>query len=164
MGEQSENRARPAEAGAFTRIAEAIGTRNLYIIIAAMPVVFLIIVIAIVSALGQPGSKGEKSAAGEGSVLSQPAETVSTLEQPPAASTSEALAVVPTSAAAADPAPLVLPRGAHVGAMALDGDRLALRVEGENGGEIVIYDLTRGAVVQRIRVTPQQSAPGGEGL
>jgi hypothetical protein len=74
------------------------------------------------------------------------------------------VAATPASALAAEAAPLVLPRGAIVGAMALDGDRLALRVEGETGGEIVIYDLTRGAVVQRIKVSPQQSVVADEGL
>ena len=163
MSEQTENRARTTDAGAFTRFAEAVGTRNLYIIIAAMPVVFLVVVIAIVSALGEPAGKKAQSSAFAGAVLSQPAENASALDQSLPA-TSRALAATPASALAAEAAPLVLPRGAIVGAMALDGDRLALRVEGETGGEIVIYDLTRGAVVQRIKVSPQQSVVADEGL
>ncbi len=161
MVEHSENRA-AADAGAFTRIAEAIGARNLYIIIAAMPVVFLAVVIAMVSALGGAGKREDTLTTLGGAVLSQPVASAPVLEQPPAKS--GALAATAASALAGEAAPLVLPRGAKVGAMALDGDRLALRVEGENGGEIVIYDLTRGAVVQRIKIAPQQSAPANEGL
>jgi len=45
--------------------------------------------------------------------------------------------------------------------MTLDGDRLVLSVEGEKGGEIIVYDLAGGAMVQRIKVVREIAADGG---
>lgn len=161
MNEKTESRPEAPASGPFTRFADAIGTRNLYIAIATMPVVFLVVVMATLSAIGRPAEK--ETAAVAGSVLSQPAEFAAATQANGPADKAEALAAIPIAAAAAA-APLVLARGAKVGAMALDGDRLALRIENENGGEIVIYDLARGAVIQRIPIMPQQSAAPDEGL
>ncbi|MGI9383438.1 MAG: DUF6476 family protein, partial [Methyloligellaceae bacterium] len=44
----------------------------------------------------------------------------------------------------------ILPVGAEIMAMALDGDRLALHVKGPEGAEIVVIDTATGAVVSRV--------------
>jgi hypothetical protein len=164
MDEHSQDRPKAPAGASYSGLAQAIGSRNLLIIIVTMPVVFLVAVMAAISIVGRPGAK-EAEPVVEASVLSQPAEFATSQNALADAARSEALAATPAAAAvAAQSAPLVLPRGATIGAMALDGDRLALRVEGENGGEIVIYDLARGATIQRITVTPQQSATPDEGL
>ncbi|MGE0408043.1 MAG: hypothetical protein AB7P23_02135 [Amphiplicatus sp.] len=145
--------------GGFSHFAEAVGARNLLLIIVTMPLVFLLVVMATIAVFGSPADRKKEAARQD--VLSQPVQHyVGALAE----ETRGARALGATQASMPTPslAPLVLPREAKIGAMALDGDRLALRVEGENGGEIVIYDLARGATVQRIAVTPQQIV--GEGL
>lgn len=138
LGEQA-----PAPGGASS-LAHAIGARNLFIAIVTMPIVFLLVVMAVIAFFGKPGAKPERAADGvrPGAVLSQPA--------PIAAAPSAAAPVHP--AAAFDPAPLILPSGDDITAMAVDGDRLVLRVKGRSGGEIIVYDLATGATVKRIRI------------
>lgn len=130
-------------------LAQAIGTRNLIIIIITMPLVFIIVVMATLMIFGRPGDR--EQSANPDAVRSVPlAQTLDSLEQPGAP------AHAPTLAGGA---PLALPAGASIGAMALDGDRLAVRLDGPGGGEIVIYDLARGEEIRRIRVLA-----GDEGL
>jgi hypothetical protein len=52
-------------------------------------------------------------------------------------------------------AELAIPSGATVGALSLDGDRLALHVQSAAGPEIVVIDLKTGKVAVRIRLKPQ---------
>ncbi len=50
---------------------------------------------------------------------------------------------------------LPIPKDATVNSLALDGDRLAFKVESSVGSEIVVIDLATGEVVSRIRLKPQ---------
>jgi hypothetical protein len=118
--------AAPADAG-FAGLANSIGTRNLWIIILAMPAVFLVIVAAIIAVFGRPGA--DKT----------PAEAAAPAEETVAAPEPEVL-----------PEGIAVPEGAAPGAIALDGDRLAVRLDGPDGVEIVVYDLAKGEIVARV--------------
>ena len=52
-----------------------------------------------------------------------------------------------------------VPAGTAVGSVALDGNRMAVTLDG--APEIVIIDLSRGEVVGRIRLTPEAPSGGG---
>lgn len=137
-----------ASQSGFAAAASAIGTRNLLIIIITMPLVFLVVVMAIIGFLGDPDEA--RTAAAPGAVRSTP---VAAAEGSDVAGRR---AVLPVPAAAEGSAPaLALPAGAEIGAMALDGDRLALRVETAEGAMIVIYDLMDDAVVKTIPLTEE---------
>src|SRR5262245_46256776 len=105
-------------------LANAIGARNLMIVIVTMPLVFLIVVMATITIVGRPGDRDEGRA--KGAVHSVPAD-VAVLEQP-AALGRGAAGAASASLLSGDPAPLALPRGAKIASMALDGDRLVLRI------------------------------------
>jgi len=45
--------------------------------------------------------------------------------------------------------------GASVEALSLDGDRLAVKVDGPTGPEIAVIDLASGRVVAHVRLKPQ---------
>lgn len=152
----TRNDGAPAAPGP-TGIAQRIGTRNLLIVIVTMPLVFLMVVIASLAIFGKPGGKA-RAVAAAASVRSEPSDHV--LSQPDLAM---AGALAPKSVAAAAPSPLILPSGGDITAMAIDGDRLVLRVKGNSGGSIVVYDLARGAEIQRIRVL-ENPASAGEDL
>ncbi len=127
------------EPSTFEGIATSIGSRNLMIIIVTMPLVFVAVVTAAITVFG-----GKDDA-------DQPARetpAVEVLAEPEPA----APAATPTSISAA-PAAINLSPGADVAAMALDGDRLVLRIDGPDGPMVVIYDLAAGRVVQRIPIT-----------
>jgi hypothetical protein len=71
------------------------------------------------------------------------------------------LPATPTAGAAAFEAlDIAVPAGAAVGSVEIDGDRLAITLDG-GPGEIIIVDLRRGEVVGRIRLDPGGPA-GGE--
>ncbi len=127
-------------------VAQMIGTKNLLIAIVTMPFVFLVVVMAIIGIFGKPGSD-------RGAVSETPASPVAsvTLEQP---AVSGQRAVIPIGASAEGlSSAITAPEGAQVGAMSLDGDRLAVRIDSADGSVIVIYDLVEGAVVQTIPIT-----------
>lgn len=139
-----------ASPSGFAAMASAIGTRNLLIIIVTMPLVFLIVVMAIIAFLGDPGEARE--AATPGAVRSTPA---AAQEE---SSVAGRRAVLPIPAAAQGSAQAIsLPPGAEIGAMALDGDRLALRIDATDGGMIVIYDLAQDAVIKSIPLTEERA-------
>lgn len=119
--------AAPADAG-FAGLANSIGTRNLWIVILTMPAVFLVIVAAIIAVFGRPGAD-----------KAPPAEVAAPVEETVAAPEPEAL-----------PEGIAVPQGAAPGAIALDGDRLAVRLDGPDGVEIVVYDLAKGEIVARV--------------
>ncbi len=139
----------PVPQKGFTGLAAAIGARNLIIVIITMPLAFVAVVAASLALFGKPGdetksSKVVRSVASE-SVLVQPPQSVT----PPAA------------VSAAPSGPLILSAREDIAAMALDGDRLALRLKGPSGGSIVIYDLASGAEIKRIRVIENPVSEGG---
>ncbi|MEO1251555.1 MAG: hypothetical protein AAFW81_04320 [Pseudomonadota bacterium] len=130
---------------AMDSLAASIGARNLMIIIVTMPLVFLVVVMAIIGIFGNRDAEEIEPVAARTEIV----------RSTPVASLSEPLApgvVAPTAAAAAAANAISLPAGAEIGSMALDGDRLALRVDGPDGEAVVIYDLANGAVVQIIPV------------
>lgn len=150
-----EEGAVPARSGGS--LAHAIGAHNLMIIIITMPLVFLIVVMATIAIFGRPGAGKESSAAVE--------RVVATLAQPEPVAAGTAGVVAPSPASLkVDPAPLILPPGADITAMALDGNHLALRIINKDGGEIVVYDLSTGAALSRIAVKRQVGADDSGGL
>jgi len=126
------------ESSSFADIAASIGTRNLMIIIVTMPLVFLAVVTVIIAVFGRDDEDGVASAPAERAVA------VERLAEP---------APVSAGATPVSPAAIGIDAGADITAMSLDGDRLALRVDGPTGVSIVIYDIANGAVIQRIPVT-----------
>jgi hypothetical protein len=55
---------------------------------------------------------------------------------------------------------IAVPEGATVGAMTLDGDRLAVHVLAGGKSEIIVVDTRKGAVLSRIKLAPsKQVAP-----
>jgi hypothetical protein len=134
----------PVPQSGFSRLAEAIGTRSLLIIIFTMPLVFAAVVAAAIALFGKPGDKSTGRVASH-AVRSAPVET---LLAPEAAA--RPIAAEPIAATA--PSPFILPAGEDITAMAIDGDRLIMRIKGPSGGSIVVYDLSKRAETQRIRV------------
>ncbi|MHA7872215.1 MAG: hypothetical protein ACX939_07695, partial [Hyphococcus sp.] len=127
-------------------VANMIGTRNLLIIIVTMPFVFLVVVMAIIAVFGRPA--GDAAGDDRSAVISTPAAAAPTADN-------AQRVVLPIPAASTDAADAVqgaiaLPAGAEAGAISLDGDRLAVRIESEDGAMIVIYDLAQNAVVQTV--------------
>lgn len=128
-------------------VASMIGTKNLLIIIVTMPFVFLVVVMAIIALFG--GSDDAVETASPGAVRSVPA--AEALEEP-AANAQRVVLPIPAATDGAL-AGITLPAGAEAGAISLDGDRLAVRVESEDGAMIVIYDLAQNAVIQTVPIT-----------
>lgn len=150
--EKSPLRGNAAPAGTGASLAQAIGARNLMIVIITMPLVFLIVVMATIAIFGRPGA-GEEAAAPSERVVA--ALDTPVLAQPEAAGVTRSSAVSLSQEAAT---PLILPPGADITSMSLDGGRIALRIDSEEGGEIVIYDLETGAAMTRIPVKRQVAA------
>ena len=125
-------------------LAASIGTRNLLIAIITMPLVFIVVVIGIIAIFGDKDD--ESQIAGTGPELVRSTPLVETLSEP---------ALSPTNVVVAGTAPeaIILPQGADIGAMSLDGERLAVRIDGPDGAMVVIYDLGLGAVVQTVPIT-----------
>lgn len=158
--QQTAFEASPAPETAGRSLASAIGARNLMIIIVTMPLVFLIVVMATIAIFGRPGADKAQTADAERVVA---AVDRSALAQPAPAAPAGVIAPSPASLALA-PAPLILPPGADITSMALDGNRLAVRIDGKDGGAIVVYDLASGTAVQSIEIKRQVAADSGEDL
>jgi len=126
----------------FGGLASTVGARNLLIVIVTMPFVFLVVVMTIIGVFGDPNKDRQADA---GSVKSKP---VATLEEP---ALSGQRVVLPLAASAEDLSSAIsLPEGADVGAISLDGDRLAVRIDTQDGAMIVIYDLAEKTVVDTV--------------
>ena len=123
-------------------LAASIGVRNLWIIILAMPAVFLVVVAAIIAIFGKPKSDPKTEL--------PPIEAVE-LEARPNSDASGEVSVEVTNPSVGT-APITIPRDAAAGSIALDGDRLAIRVDGPAGVVIVVYDLAKGEVIARVPV------------
>ena len=50
---------------------------------------------------------------------------------------------------------LPVPRDASVGGLSLDGNRLAVQLNGSGGPEIAVIDLASGKIVAHVRLKPQ---------
>ena len=121
----------------FHAFAQNIGARRLMIAIVAMPFFFILLLVAIIAVVGLP----------EDEAADQAAESAPAVET----ATPDVAAAPVERAETAPPSPALAPlSGAAPGAMALDGDRLAVRVERPDGAVIVIYDLSQGAVTHEI--------------
>jgi|GEM_PF-1650765 len=104
-----------------------------------MPLVFLIVVMASLAVFGKPGgAEKEQSSTALVAVEDE-------LVQPPLHA---GTASVTPASYTQNPTALGLPTGAAISAMSLDGDRLAV----EANGEIILYDLRDGSVLQRIKI------------
>ncbi len=129
-------------------LAGMIGTKNLLIAIVTMPFVFLVVVMTIIAIFGSPGKDRAAQAAPQTATRTET--PAATLEQPSLAGQQ---AVIPIEASAgAFSSAISVPEGARAGAISLDGDRLAVRIDSENGAMIVIYDLAKGEAVQTIPI------------
>ncbi|WP_428406994.1 hypothetical protein [Hyphococcus sp.] len=124
--DNNNQQAAGAPAAGFSGLAQSIGTRNLWIIILTMPAVFLLVVAAIIAVFGKPKKEDAEIAA--------PAVVEETTAAPAAAS------------------PIALKAGESAGAIALDGDRLAVRIDGPDGVVVVIYDIAKKEEIARIPI------------
>ena len=132
---------------AAASVAGMIGTKNLLIVIVTMPFVFLVVVMAIISIFGRP----DDAVSDVNRVVQSIGTPNGSLEEPAISETQRV--VLPIAAAASGSiGGITLPVGAEAGAMSLDGDRLALRVETAGGPMIVIYDLAQNRVVQTVPI------------
>ena len=123
-----------------------LGTKNLLIIIVTMPFVFLVVVMAIIGLVGKP----EKASKAEAPSVVRSIETVDEAQSSGVATSGQRV-VLPMPASLTTLASAIeLPAGATPGAISLDGDRLALRVDTDDGAMIVIYDLATDQVVKTI--------------
>ena len=112
---------------------------------ATAPVVFVIVVMMALAVLGEPAAPPEAKIAATDEVRS--ARRI--LAQPPLSR--GVTPVTPASETAATP---VLPIGdAKIVALGIDGSVLAVHTEGPAGREILVYDMTQEAIIQRIRVS-----------
>lgn len=129
--------------------AEKIGSRNLMIAIVTMPLFFIGLLVLIISVVGMPE---EEEAAAVNPVLESLGAT-SAAPPPISAPVIEEPQILAESAPAAIDGladAIAIPEGASIGGMALDGDRLAVRIETADGPVIIIYDLAQNTVVQTI--------------
>lgn len=166
-----------SEPSAFGNIAQSIGSRNLMIAIVTMPVVFLAVVLGI---LAVTGPARERDNAGEvrqrvtaGAVRSTPIDATHTdapgrlIEPSLAAVPAQAPSLSPNAIAAEPSAPysrnsspvLVAPVGGEAKSMALDGDRLAVWFENEDGRAVIVYDLATGAIVRSTPIVTEVGPP-----
>lgn len=131
-----------ASPSAPSSIAHRIGAKNLIIAIVTMPFVFLVVVMTIIAIFGDPKEERAQEAATRLQV------SPDTLEEP-----ALARAVLPIAASTTGlPASIAAPAGADAGAIALDGDRLAVRFDTDDGAVIIIYDIAEGATVAAIPI------------
>ena len=147
-GEASEAEA-PAPLTGVHSFAEKIGSRNLMIAIVTMPFFFIGALALIIAIAGLPEGEEPPAPALDDSIgASPPLAAPDAPDAPAPPPQPAALQEAPASAASAAAAPLasMIPPGG----IALDGDRLAVRIERADGDVIVIYDLARGEVVNEV--------------
>jgi len=137
-------------------VGAMLGAKNLLIIIVTMPFVFLVVVMAVIGLVGKPDKTSPViSANAEPSGMVRSVEAVDgalssgVADSDVAASGQRVVLPMPASLTTLASA-IELPAGATPGAISLDGDRLALRVDTEDGTMIVIYDLSRDQLVKTI--------------
>ncbi len=97
----------------------------------AMPAVFLAIVFVALAVFGKPGDQTTNAAIADAALQSPPAQ-------------SRAAAPPLVSASSEERGVISLSDDARIQSIALDGDRVALHVEGPAGREILVYDYREG--------------------
>lgn len=116
----------------FGSVAESIGTKNLKIAIVVMPFFFLLVTVVLIAMFGGKDDAADASAAGF--------------------SASPSANLVAGAGLEASVSPAVAPLSGG-GAIALDGDRLAVRVDGPDGIVVLVYDITTGESIARVPVS-----------
>lgn len=96
----------------------------------AMPAVFLAIVFVALALFGKPGEEAPALAAAP--------------QSPPRAQIAPAGGPAAAPASADSRGVITVPDDARIESIALDGDRVALHIEGPAGREIVVYDMREG--------------------
>jgi len=130
--------------------------RNLLVATATIPFVFLLVLMAGVFMFGgaEPAPSADAGAArvkiAVDSAAPRPAPQ-SPLAQPGRADSAGATPAL-WAAASADAIPTAVPAGGEVVSVGIDGERLALLVNGTQGQSVVIYHVARGEVVTQIRL------------
>lgn len=124
--------------GAPAAAASPAPARALMVGVVTMPAVFLVVVMVALALFGRPAPKTDEFVAGY--------EAHDRLLQPSAqpatgASYSAARSQSPQSAG------IEIAEDARISGIALDGDRVALHVEGPMGQEILIYDYQKGRMI-----------------
>lgn len=133
MGADDQSTPPGGEPSKFGSLAQSIGARNLIIIIIAMPFFFLVAVMGVIAIFGNPNDRSEDARANE----------AATIDTTPAAQTGA----------------ITYAAGAAPGAIALDGDRLAVRIDSPDGVTVVVYDLAKSEVVARIPLVAEEETP-----
>ncbi len=127
-GAEEPQSARPLAANRGEDEKSSNAAPSMIVGVLAMPAVFLAIVFVALAVFGKPG----ESAPARAGAASPAQATFAPAVRAPAAATPEARGVI------------TLPDEARIGAIALDGDRVALEVVGPAGHDIVIYDYREG--------------------
>lgn len=122
---------------AFHGFAEKIGSRNLMIAIVTMPLFFIGLLVLIIAVVGLPEEEVAAPVLDD-TIGVSPVVAAPTISQTP---------VSQPDPVAADVLPVIPPGG-----IALDGDRLAVRIETPEGPVVHIYDLTTNEIVQTVTV------------
>ena len=147
-GEKRDFEAVEASAGAQASGDEqGARARSVLAAFVTLPLVFLIVVMVSLAVLGKPGANGRAVAP----VASAPVEDV--LDQPPLW---EGTVGAKAASYVTNPHSLGLAPDATISTMALDGEQLAV----ESRGEIILYDLRSGVVLQRIKLHGSAEASG----
>ncbi|MEO1135162.1 MAG: hypothetical protein AAFW68_00965 [Pseudomonadota bacterium] len=139
----------------FGDIAASIGSRNLMIAIVTMPIFFLGLVAAIITLFGRPQTDGDTTATepqmatehAPGALMDQ-AKPDQTMPDPALTDQAPSMPPNPTEIP-----PLAIAASQTPGAIALDGDRLAVRLDGPEGVVIVVYDLSQREIIARVPIT-----------
>lgn len=123
---QPSPRAREASRGDDEKSSSA--APSMIVGVLAMPAVFLAIVFVALAVFGKPGESAP--------ARPEPAS--------PAQAAFAPAAPAPDASAPETRGVITLPDDARIGAIALDGDRVALEIAGPAGREIVVYDFREG--------------------
>ncbi len=141
--------------------------RNFLVATATIPFVFLLVLIASIFVLDAPPNRAP-AAVLEVEALETDAIklTVDDRPEPPLALTGAPapaagrIAAEGLTSLAAEDFAIEIPRGAEVRSVGLDGERLALLVDGPNGRRIIVYDVSRGEPLTSLPIVLEGAAVG----
>lgn len=129
---------------------QAAPARALAVGIVTMPAVFLGVVMFSLALFGAPAPTSEEQVAGE-------ANAVDRLEQP----ASRAAISASTASARSGPS-LILGEDQKIESLSLDGDRIAMHVNGVGGAQIIIYDYRSESIVSELAIKSAALQVGDE--